>query len=214
MLIDGLKEGSAGLLPLSGAAPAIWVGWKGKEEDEGEREEQSKHYFSSDHSCACRGNIWGIFNSNIFHKKFSNKGRCHESALLSPNGRQGQHTFHMLQPYQYTSPWPEETCCHSHLRGPFNLAPRFDGLWKPVFCKLNWEPLTEFTHHKPAVRQEHPRLSGNKHLEVNGTVSYYKSLKLSSIPLQGSLVTLSLNASVWRGLGSRQKLGKGGGQKL
>lgn len=212
MLIAGLKEGSAGLLPLSVAAPAIWVGWKGKEEDEGEQEEQSKHYYSSDHSCACRGNIWGIFN--IFNKKLSSKGRCHESALLSPTGRQGQQTFNAHQAYQYTSPWPDEICFHSHPHDAFNLVPCFDGLWTPVFCQLNWQPLTEFTHHKPAVRQKHPRLSGNKHPEMNGTVLHYESLKLSGIPLQGSLVISSLNASVWGGVGGRKKLGRGGGQKL
>lgn len=59
------------------------------------------------------------------------------------------------------------------------------------------------------IRWEHPRLSGNKLLEVNSTVLYYKSLKLTGNPFQGSLVTLSLNTSVWRGLGSRQKLGRG-----
>lgn len=70
MIIAVLKEGSAGLLPLSGAAPAIYLGGV---EDEGEQGEQSKCYYSSDHFHACTGNIWGIFHSNIFNTKFSKK---------------------------------------------------------------------------------------------------------------------------------------------
>lgn len=131
------------------------------------------------------------------------------------NWRQGQHRLSV-----HTSPTStrhlhlKRPAFDSHLRGPFNLVPCFDGLWTPIFCQLNWDPLTEFTHPKPAVGQKHARLSGNKHLEVNGTLLCYKSLKLSGILLQGSLVTLSLNATVWKWLGSRQKPGRGGGQKL
>lgn len=146
MLIVGLKEGSAGLLPLSGAAPAIWARWKGKEEDEGERKEQSKHYYSSDHSHARRGNIWGIFNSNIFNKKFSNKGRCHGGALLSPTGSQGQHTLSM-----HTSP----TSTHQlELKGPaFVPITMGQSVLSP--------PLMGCGHQSGASQTESPRLNSH-----------------------------------------------------
>lgn len=171
MIIAVLKEGSAGPLPLSGAAPAIYLGGvERKEEDEGEQGEQSKHYYSSDHFQACTGNIWGIFHSNIFNTKFSKKGKALWQHTSFSNWKtRTMQTFWRHKPYQYSSPWPEETYFHFHLSNPFSLVPCFDVLWTPVFCQLNCELLTEFTSHNQTGRQKHLRLSGNKHLEVNGT---------------------------------------------
>lgn len=136
----------------------------------GSRENKAKCYYSSDHFHACTGNIWGVFHSSVFNTKFSKKGKVSwlHTSLSSWKTRTIQ-TFWRHKPYQYSSPWLEETYFHFHLWNLFNLVPCFDVLWTPVFWQLNCELLTEFTSHKQAGRQKHPRLSGNKHLEVNGT---------------------------------------------
>lgn len=100
----------------------------------------------------------------------------------------------------FPSPWANQSC-------PL--------LWWDVDTSLVPAKLraTDWIHTSQiTVRWEHPRLTGNKLLEENSTILYYKSLKVS--PSRAPWLPISLNTSVWRGLGSRQKPGKGEGHLL
>lgn len=119
---------------ISRATAFVWCspshlgGVERKEEDEGEQEEQSKRYYTSDHFHACTRNIWDIFHSNIFNTRFSKKGKISwEHTSLQLEDKDSTNFLH-ASALQYSSPWLEKTYFRFHLCSPFNLVPRFDVL--------------------------------------------------------------------------------------
>lgn len=93
MIIAVLKEGSAGLLPLSGAAPAIWVGWNGRRRMKGIRGNKANVIIAQIISMPVQETSEVFFTLTFLTRSLAKKGR-YDSTLLSPamkKGRQGQH---------------------------------------------------------------------------------------------------------------------------
>lgn len=92
MIIAMLKEGSAGPLPLSGAAPANYLGGvERKKEDEGEQGENKANVIIAQIiSKPVQETSEVFFTLTFLTQCLAKKGRYHDSTLLSAAERQGQ----------------------------------------------------------------------------------------------------------------------------
>lgn len=76
MIIAVLKEGSAGLLPLSGAAPAIYLGgWKGRRKMKGSRGNNASDIIAQIISMSVQETSEVVFTLAFFNTKFSKRGK-------------------------------------------------------------------------------------------------------------------------------------------
>lgn len=104
MIIAVLKEGSAGPLPLSGAAPAIWVGWKGRRRMKGSRRNKANVIIPQIISMPVRETSEIFFTLTFLTQGLAKKGRSHESTPLSSWKTRTAQTFYMHQPYNTHHP--------------------------------------------------------------------------------------------------------------